>query len=176
MDEPAPRGALNLDEIREIVRIVSEASISELEIEARDLKVAVRKTAHGAVAAHANHVPAASADTLAVPSAPPAASSAVPPAVAVPPAPADENAARWVPIVAPLVGTFYRTPSPDSAPFAKEGDWIAEGQTVCIIEAMKMFNEIHAEASGRVVRILAEHGMPVEYGQPLLLLDPTSGP
>lgn len=173
MDEPTPRGTLNLDEIREIVRIVSEASITELEIEARELRVAVRKTSHGIVAANltadAPIVAAPAAHNAAVPPIAPLAGSAAPPAAV------DENAAPWIPIVAPLVGTFYRTPSPDAPPFAKEGDWIDEGQTVCIIEAMKMFNEIHAEASGRVVRILAENGMPVEYGQPLLLLDPTIG-
>jgi acetyl-CoA carboxylase biotin carboxyl carrier protein len=72
-----------------------------------------------------------------------------------------------------MVGTFYRAPSPDAPPFVSEGDVVNEGQVVCVIEAMKLFNEIQAETRGRVARILVENASPVEYGQPLLLLDPT---
>ncbi|MDR7597108.1 MAG: acetyl-CoA carboxylase biotin carboxyl carrier protein, partial [Armatimonadota bacterium] len=79
---------------------------------------------------------------------------------------------HWVPVTAPMVGTFYRAPGPDQPPFVQEGDRVEAGQTLCIIEAMKMFNEIPAEVSGRVVRVLAENGAPVEYGQPLFLIDP----
>ena len=76
-----------------------------------------------------------------------------------------------MPIIAPMVGTFYRAASPDAAPFIKEGDHVDEGQVVCIIEAMKLFNEIQAETRGRVARVLVENASPVEYGQPLFLLD-----
>jgi acetyl-CoA carboxylase biotin carboxyl carrier protein len=71
-----------------------------------------------------------------------------------------------------MVGMLYRAPTPDAPPFVKEGDWVEEGRTVCIIEAMKMFNEIPADFSGRLVRVLVENGTPVEYGQPLFLIDP----
>jgi acetyl-CoA carboxylase biotin carboxyl carrier protein len=74
-----------------------------------------------------------------------------------------------------MVGTFYRAPAPDAPPFVNEGDRVSAGQTVCLIEAMKMFNEIPAEMSGRVVRILVENGAPVEYGQPLMLIEPDTG-
>jgi acetyl-CoA carboxylase biotin carboxyl carrier protein len=74
-------------------------------------------------------------------------------------------------VTSPMVGTFYRAASPDAAPFAEEGDQIRKGQALCIIEAMKMMNEIEAEFSGRVVRILCENAQPVEYGQPLLILE-----
>jgi acetyl-CoA carboxylase biotin carboxyl carrier protein len=75
-------------------------------------------------------------------------------------------------VTAPMVGTFYRAPSPDAPPFVAEGDQVDAGQTVCIIEAMKLFNEIQSEVRGRVARVLVENGTPVEYGQPLLLIDP----
>jgi len=76
---------------------------------------------------------------------------------------------------APMVGTFYRAPSPDASPFVEDGHTIAEGQTICIIEAMKLMNEIKSEISGKVVRVLAENGQPVEYGQPLFLVEPAKG-
>ncbi len=146
---------LNFDEIRELVRIASEADITELEVEAGHLRVAIRKAPR---------------------SAPPPALTAPAPApapAAAPAAPAaDAPSPHWVPVTAPMVGTFYRAPGPDQPPFVQEGDRVEAGQTLCIIEAMKMFNEIQAEVSGRVVRVLAENGAPVEYGQPLFLIDP----
>ncbi|MDR5683323.1 MAG: acetyl-CoA carboxylase biotin carboxyl carrier protein [Armatimonadota bacterium] len=149
------RGALNFEEIRELVRIASEANITELEVEAGHLRVAIRKAA---------------APVPPAPALPPATVDNPGPAPAA--APPDTMPAHWVPVTAPMVGTFYRAPSPEAAPFVNEGDWVEEGRTLCIIEAMKMFNEIPADVSGRVVRILAENGAPVEYGQPLFLIDP----
>jgi len=73
-----------------------------------------------------------------------------------------------------MVGTFYRAPKPEDPPFVNEGDEVQVGQTVCLLEAMKLFNEIPSDVAGRVVRVLAENGAPVEYGQPLFLIDPTS--
>ncbi len=148
------RRSLNFDEIRELVRIASEADITELEVEAGHLRVAIRKAPRSL-----NPAPAATAP--AVPAPPPA-----------PPPEAAEPPAHWVPVHAPMVGTFYRAPSPDQPPFVQEGDRVEPGQTLCIIEAMKMFNEIPSEVGGRVVRVLVENGAPVEYGQPLFLIDP----
>ncbi len=145
------RPSLNFDEIRELVRIASEADITELEVEAGHLRVAIRKAPRAGTA----------------PAAPPAPAPAAPA-----PVPPEPPAASWVPVTAPMVGTFYRAPGPDQPPFVQEGDRVEAGQTLCIIEAMKMFNEIQAEVSGRVVRVLAENGAPVEYGQPLFLIDP----
>ncbi len=145
---------LNFEEIRELVRIASEADITELEVEAGHLRVAIRKAPRAASSQPA-----------------PLATAPMPPSAAAPPAP-DAPSPHWVPVIAPMVGTFYRAPGPDQPPFVQEGDRVEAGQTLCIIEAMKMFNEIPAEVSGRVVRVLAENGAPVEYGQPLFLLDP----
>jgi acetyl-CoA carboxylase biotin carboxyl carrier protein len=77
------------------------------------------------------------------------------------------------PIVAPMVGTFYRASSPEAAPFIKVGDAVDEGQVVCVIEAMKLFNEIQADVSGRIARVLVDNATPVEYGQPLFVVDTT---
>ena len=77
-------------------------------------------------------------------------------------------------ICSPMVGTFYRSPSPDSAPFVQVGDEVEPGQTLCIIEAMKLMNEIEAEQRGRIAKVLAENGQPVEFGQPLFLLEPAN--
>ena len=77
-------------------------------------------------------------------------------------------------VVAPMVGTFYRAPSPDAPPFVKEGDFVEENQVVCVIEAMKLFNEIQAEKRGRIARVLVENASPVEFGQPLFLVDTTA--
>jgi len=149
----AEDGRLNFEEIRELVRIASEADITELEVEAGHLRVAIRKAPRGAGPQPVAPAPAP-----------------VPPAAA-PPSP-DAPSPHWVPVTAPMVGTFYRAPGPDQPPFVQEGDRVEVGQTLCIIEAMKMFNEVPAEVSGRVVRVLAENGAPVEYGQPLFLIDP----
>ncbi len=145
--------SFNVEEIRELVRIVSESEIVELEVETGSLRVAIRKAQRDTSA------PAPQA----LPPAPPAAPEERPP---------EAPPSRWIPITAPMVGTFYRAPSPESPPFVNEGDRVSPGQTVCIVEAMKMFNEISSEVGGRVVRILVENGAPVEYGQPLMLIDP----
>ncbi len=145
------RPSLNFDEIRELVRIASEADITELEVEAGHLRVAIRKAPRGS---------------------PPQPAPFNPPAAAPTAPPPEAHSPHWVPVTAPMVGTFYRAPGPDQPPFVQEGDRVEAGQTLCIIEAMKMFNEIPAEVSGRVVRVLAENGAPVEYGQPLFLIDP----
>jgi acetyl-CoA carboxylase biotin carboxyl carrier protein len=87
-------------------------------------------------------------------------------------APREASRPELVTIEAPMVGTFYRAPSPDADPFVREGDLVKRGQVLCIIEAMKLMNEIESKASGRVVRVLPENGQPVEYGQPLFLIEP----
>lgn len=150
---------LDLDQIRAVVKIASEADIAELEVASPTLKISVKKVG-GTIPAsgHANPSPHAPAAEHA---------PAVPPALAA--------ASHLVPIAAPMVGTFYRAAKPEAPPFVKEGDPVEPGQAVCVIEAMKLFNEIQSEVRGRVVRVLAENATPVEYGQPLFLIDPTPG-
>jgi acetyl-CoA carboxylase biotin carboxyl carrier protein len=148
----------DLEQIRAVIRLAAEADIAELEVESPALRVLVKKAGptHAAVSA-----PAATPHPVpAVPASPGAA----------PAAPGADN--HLAPVTAPMVGTFYRAASPDAPPFVSEGDTVEAGQTVCIIEAMKLFNEIQSDVAGRVVKILVENGAPVEYGQPLLLIDP----
>jgi len=148
----------DFEQIRAVIRLAAEADIAELEVESPTLRVLVKKTPGGVI-----HVstPAAQAPR---PAAPPADASS-------PDAPA-AAANHLLPITAPMVGTFYRAPSPDAPPYVDEGDVVDPGQTVCIIEAMKLFNEIKSELQGRVAKVLVENGTPVEYGQPLFLIEP----
>ncbi len=156
MDEPE---RLDLDEVRAIIRLATEADLAELTVEAPHLKVHVKKGAQAGPAVTPAALPVEAAGRA------PLSPDGV--------RPAEDGTARYVPIVAPMVGTFYRATKPDAPPFVTEGDVVQTGQTVCVLEAMKMFNEIPSEIAGRIVRVLAENGAPVEYGQPLFLVDPT---
>jgi acetyl-CoA carboxylase biotin carboxyl carrier protein len=150
---------LSLDDIKGLMRAVQESDVSELSIELHDTRLTIkRQPAPVAAPAPAPVAPLAQAPAPAT-----APSAAQPPAAAP---------SRHIPITAPMVGTFYRSPSPDASPFIEVGDVVRPGQTICIIEAMKLMNELEAEVSGRVVRILVENGEPVEFGQPLLEVEP----
>jgi acetyl-CoA carboxylase biotin carboxyl carrier protein len=159
---------IDFEQIREVVRIATESDVAELEVETPSLKVKVRRAApaegrsdHPAARETAPGVVAA-VETAALNTAQTMGDGAAAPT------PADDH---MRPIVAPMVGTFYRASSPDAAPFIKVGDAVGEGQVVCVIEAMKLFNEIQAEVSGRIARVLVENATPVEYGQPLFVVD-----
>ena len=152
---------LDLDQIRAVIKIASESpDVAELEVASETFKVVVRKVA-GAVRA-----------VVSPPSASPSASPAAVPSA--PPSAATGSSDQLVPITAPMVGTFYRASKPDASPFVAEGDLVEPGQAVCIIEAMKLFNEIQSEVRGRVTKILVENASPVEYGQLLMLVDTTA--
>ena len=146
---------MDLRKLKKLIDLVQESGIAELEITEGEEKVKIVK---GGAA-----VPTTG------PAAAPAAPQGAPAAPAPSPAPAAAPAEGRL-IKAPIVGTFYRAPSPTANPFAEVGQSIKEGQTVCIIEAMKLMNEIEADASGVIKAILVENGQPVEYGQPLFLL------
>jgi acetyl-CoA carboxylase biotin carboxyl carrier protein len=148
---------MDLRKLKKLIDLVQESGIAELEITEGEEKVKIVKG--GAVSGSA--APAAAA---LVQEAKPAASAAAAPA-AEPPAGQEGHVVK-----APMVGTFYRSPSPDAKPFVEVGQTIKEGDTICIIEAMKLMNEIEADASGIVKAILVENGQPVEYGQPLFML------
>jgi len=148
----------DFEQIRAVIRLATEADIAELEVESPTLRVLVKKSPGGAV-----HLSVA-----------PAAGGHIPAPAPGPAVPAPE-ANHLQPITAPMVGTFYRAPSPDAPAYVEEGDPVDVGQTVCIIEAMKLFNEIKSELQGRVAKVLAENGTPVEYGQPLFLIEPPPG-
>jgi oxaloacetate decarboxylase alpha subunit len=157
---------MNLKEIKELIEMLKGTDISELEIERSGVKVRLRKG--GDVTFH----PAMPRMEY-----PPAAIVAH--AVAEVPEPrADQAAApvkaNEVKVTSPIVGTFYRSSSPDKPPYVEIGDVVKKGQVLCIIEAMKLMNEIESESSGKIVQILVENGQPVEYGQALFVIEPAS--
>jgi acetyl-CoA carboxylase biotin carboxyl carrier protein len=148
---------INLETIQSLVDLATEKHLSELTIENDDQKVTI-KTAVGAIA------PVATAQAVA-----PAPQKA-PETVASPPVSAPPSANLYK-VTSPMVGTFYRSPSPTSPPFADVGSQVSKGQTLCIIEAMKLMNELESEVSGVVRKILVEDGKPVEFGQVLLEIE-----
>jgi acetyl-CoA carboxylase biotin carboxyl carrier protein len=158
---------MNQKELKELIDFLIDRNISEFELERGDVKVRVRRgsDAHVSVAGQPVHVVPVAATPVVVP----AANAASPPA-ATPPAveevqPAPEEALHIV--KSPIVGTFYEAPGPGAGPFVKPGDQVQAGQVLCIIEAMKLMNEIESDVAGEVVKRLAANGQPVEYGQPL---------
>ena len=151
---------MDLRKLKKLIDLVQESGIAELEITEGEEKVKIVKG--GAVSITAG-VPA--------PPAAPAADPRAPAAAAPPPSGAEMSSGQEGHVVkAPMVGTFYRSPSPDAKAFVEVGQPVKEGETICIIEAMKLMNEIEADASGTVKAILVENGQPVEYGQPLFIL------
>lgn len=159
----------NLNEIKELIQLVDETSVQEVEIENEGSRLVIRKPSK----AETVYVQqAASAPAVAAPQVtqvPVTAPTTAAP-VATPTTPEVDPSLHT--IVSPMVGTFYRSSSPEAAPFVSTGDKVNDKSTVCIIEAMKLMNELEAETQGTIVEILAENGQLVEYGQPLFLVKP----
>jgi acetyl-CoA carboxylase biotin carboxyl carrier protein len=140
--------------VRQLGAVLAELGLSEVEVTREGLSVRVQRTP-------------------AVASAPLAAPNATAPPTPTPGTTTDVASSVLVTVEAPMVGTFYRASSPTADPYVREGDVVKHGQILCIIEAMKLMNEVESKVSGRVVRALVENAQPVEYGQPLFLIDPT---
>jgi acetyl-CoA carboxylase biotin carboxyl carrier protein len=157
----ASAGGFELSELRQLIRLVQRTGIGELEVASGGRSVRI-----SAVSTALVHAPVAAAPAARPADAAPAAPAA--PAGGAAAAPASNLKA----ITSPMVGTFYRAPAPDADPFVENGDSVEPGQTVCIIEAMKLMNEIEAEFKGRVVQVLVENAQPVEFGQKLFLVEP----
>jgi acetyl-CoA carboxylase biotin carboxyl carrier protein len=170
---------VDLGQLERLLAFMSEHGLEEFEYAHGDLRIRLKKALAPAGGVATRALPAASQGAGSEPpaAAPPETSVAVPPAAATPgaaaPAPAPAPSEELHVIKSPIVGTFYSAPNPESEPFVKVGDVVGTGQTVCIIEAMKLMNEIEADVSGEVVRILVENGQPIEYGEHLFALRPT---
>ncbi len=167
---------MNIKEIQDLIKFVAKSGVNEVEIEQKDFKITIKAEDRSAKEEKQIIVQAAPAAVSAVP-APVAIPAPAPAAVAAAPtipapAPAEEDA-KYITVKSPMIGTFYRASSPDKDPFVSVGSSIASGDTVCIIEAMKLFNEIEAEVTGKVVKVLVDDATPVEYDQPLFLVDPS---
>jgi acetyl-CoA carboxylase biotin carboxyl carrier protein len=159
---------MELKEIQELIKFVSKAGVAEVELESKGFKIVI-KTQNKAPENTVTYVQAAMPQAAPAPAAMPQAA----PAPAQPQAAAAEDLSKYITVKAPMVGTFYRRPSPDKPIFANVGDEVKAGSVLCIIEAMKLFNEIESEVSGRVVKILVDDASPVEFDQPLFLIDPS---
>ena len=160
---------MDLKEIQNLIKFVAKSGASEVKLEMDDVKITIRT---------GKESDAKQVQQLTVPVPMPAAPAAPAPAAAPVPveAPKAEAAAedsKYITIKSPIIGTFYRRPSPDKPIFAEVGQSIAEGDVLCIIEAMKLFNEIESEVSGKIVKILVDDASPVEFDQPLFLVDPS---
>lgn len=166
---------MKLTEIQDLIKFVSKSGVSEVELETKEIKIVIRtpKTAVPVVMQPATVIstPVQTAVPTAQPMVTPAANTA---------APADDKPAsngvdesKYITIKSPMIGTFYRAAGPEKPVFANVGDEIAPGKTVCIIEAMKLFNEIESDIKGKIVKVLVNDATPVEYDQPLFLVDPS---
>jgi acetyl-CoA carboxylase biotin carboxyl carrier protein len=153
---------MDLRKLKKLIDLVQESGIAELEITEGEERVRIASGGAVSLTPLAAAAPAAAAAPVAAAPAPATATAAAAPA----PAPAAEGHV----VKAPMVGTFYRAPAPDAKPFVEVGDTVKEGQAICVIEAMKLMNEIEADASGVIKAILVENGQPVEYGQALFII------
>ena len=158
---------MNLTEIQDLIKFVSKSGVSEVEIEQKDFKIVIKAENKSKKEEHTVYVQAPQQI-----SAPAAAPSPVAVAAETPKAPAVSEDAKYITIKSPMIGTFYRSTSPDKPALANVGDSVEKGKVVCIIEAMKLFNDIEAEISGKIVKVLVDDASPVEYDQPLFLVDP----
>jgi len=157
---------MELKDIQNLIKFVAKSGASEVKLEMEDVKITIKTGTGKTETTIVQQAP------MAVPQVPVVAPQA--PAVAEAPAIAEkEDTSKYVEITSPIIGTFYRKPSPDKPTFVEVGDTVTPESVVCIIEAMKLFNEIESEVSGKIVKVLVEDGTPVEFGQPLFLVDPS---
>jgi acetyl-CoA carboxylase biotin carboxyl carrier protein len=164
---------MKLNEIQDLIKFVAKSGVNEVELETKDVKITIRTNGKGVKA---------EAPVVLQPVTPVVQSAVAPQIVQTVAAPAMETkapetkketpAANLVTIKSPMIGTFYRAPGPDKPIFVNVGDEIKPGKVLCIIEAMKLFNEIESEISGRIVKVLVDDATPVEYDQPLFLVEP----
>ncbi|MCH2216242.1 MAG: acetyl-CoA carboxylase biotin carboxyl carrier protein [Flavobacteriales bacterium] len=173
---------MKLTEIQDLIKFVSRSGVTEVEIEQSNFKITIKsdptkKKGKGAPQAEGYiqpQMPMAIPQMMAAPQPivpPPAPAAPVP---AAPPAETKtEDTSKYITVKSPMIGTFYRASGPDKDPFVSVGDDVKNGKVICIIEAMKLFNEIEAEVEGKIVKVLVDDATPVEYDQPLFLVDPS---
>lgn len=163
---------MNLNEIQDLIKFVAKSGVSEVEIEQKDFKIII-KSEHKQKLSEQPIIVQAPAPAIVAP-APvnPISTPAAPQPEQASVAPVANEESKFITIKSPMIGTFYRSSGPDKSPFVNVGDTVAKGNTLCIIEAMKLFNEIESEISGKIVKVLVDDASPVEYDQPLFLIDP----
>jgi len=174
---------MTLKEIQELIKLVAKTELSEFRYKDSEVKLHIRGKSYVGNGGNNNqggngpsiiNVPAAAPAYGPAPLSPaPAPTAPAAGSSTATPAPAGDDESHYVEVKSPMIGTFYRSPSPDKEAYVKVGDMIKKGDTVCIVEAMKLFNEIESEVSGRIMRMLVEDAQPIEYDQPLYLVDPS---
>ncbi|NNE78161.1 MAG: acetyl-CoA carboxylase biotin carboxyl carrier protein [Pricia sp.] len=160
---------MDIKEIQSLIKFVAKSGASEVKLEMEDLKITIRTGSkeHSHETTYVQQIPMSQA-----PAQPQAPASSETPAPAAKEEKKDDDS-KYITIKSPIIGTFYRKPSPDKSPFVEVGTTIAKGDVLCVIEAMKLFNDIESEVSGKIVKILVDDSSPVEFDQPLFLVDPS---
>ena len=157
---------MDIKQVQDLIKFVAKSGVNEVSIEEKDFKITIKT----------NQEPTYVTATIPAPVAAPAPQPAAPaPTLAEAPQPVAakvEDTSHYVTIKSPMIGTFYRSSSPDKPVFVNVGDEITAGKVICIVEAMKLFNEIESEVSGKIVKVLVDDAQPVEYDQPLFLVEP----
>lgn len=164
---------MDIKEIQSLIKFVAKSGASEVKLEMEDLKITIRTVSSSS----------SSPETTIVQQIPVPQAQSAPPAAQAPAAQAPEankadsgsksDDSKYITIKSPIIGTFYRKPSPDKPPFVEVGTTVSQGDVLCVIEAMKLFNDIESEVSGKIVKVLVEDSSPVEFDQPLFLVDPS---
>jgi len=157
---------MDIKEIQNLIKFVAKSGASEVKLEMEDLKITIKTGAEKTETTIVQAAPMATMQQMAAPATPAAAEPVAPAAVS-------NKEDKYITVKSPIIGTFYRKPSPEKANFVEVGTEINVGDTVCVIEAMKLFNEIESEISGKIVKILIDDSSPVEFDQPLFLVDPS---
>ena len=168
---------MNINEIQDLIKFVAKAGVNEVEIEKKDFKIVIKSDYMAKKKTNFKEEPTIVQQQIPVGNiaAQPVAAAPAPVQEAAPAAPAEkeEDNSNLITVKAQMIGTFYRSPGPDKDPFVEVGSSIKAGDKLCIIEAMKLFNEIESEVSGKIVKVLAEDQSPIEFDQPLFLVDPS---
>ena len=164
-EQHSSAGTFAIDEVRELLKLINDSDISELSIERGDARLHIKRGQPQQVMIH-SHMPQMNTMTQMAP-------AAAAPVSAPATAPVAEPVISGHQITSPMVGTFYATPNPKDPPFVSEGDMVKVGDRLCIVEAMKMMNEIESDVAGKVVKIMVKSGQPVEYGQALIIIEPS---
>ncbi len=159
---------MDLKDIQNLIKFVAKSGASEVKLEMEDIKITIKTGSERTETTILQQVPSGISQMVATP-----AAAQAPAQVAVTDSPVTEEAVKYIEITSPIIGTFYRRPAPDKPVFVEVGDMVSPNTVVCMVEAMKLFNEIESEVSGKIVKILVEDGTPVEYGQPIFLVDPS---
>ena len=172
---------MNINDIQDLIKFVAKAGVNEVEIEKKDFKIVIKSDYMAKKKTNfkeeptivQQQIPVGNIAAQPIAAAPAPATPAAAPAQESAPAAKEEENSNLITIKAQMIGTFYRSPGPDKDPFVEVGSVIKPGDKLCIIEAMKLFNEIESEVSGKIVKVLAEDQSPIEFDQPLFLVDPS---